>query len=151
MYRGQVGQCCHAEISKEKLTVEELAAIRGKKVYLMKADVASAKTSIVTGMVILRYVAYIKESYPSELADKVPNAGYQTVNRWQDTYVHSVLSTTFKLKPHQHHYFWDHDRFLSWVERSNTGLELTLSDIRAAIAATNPRVTESPEEQPKPS
>jgi hypothetical protein len=151
MYRGQLGQCCHAELNKDKLTVEELAAIRGKKVYLMKAEVSASKTAIVTGMVILKYASYIKESYPSQLADKIPTEGYQTVNRWQDTYVHSVLSSTFKLKPHQHHYFWDHDRFQSWVERSNTGLELTLSDIRSAIAATNPRVNDQPVEQHKPS
>lgn len=127
IYKGLGGKCCHAELTSENVSVIDIAEARGEKLYKVKSSAASGKQAITMGVTIGRYAEFISASFPRQEA--------QTVNVEQDTHINRVLENTFNLHPHQHHHFWDSERFEAWAQRA--GLSITLKDVRQSLLAAS--------------
>jgi hypothetical protein len=127
IYKASGGACAYEKLTKEDVSVFDIAEVRAEKPYKIKSSAASGKQAIVTGVTISKYADYIRESFPSH--------GLQTVNEEQDTHVNRVLENTFRLTPHQHQYFWDSERFDSWRKRLK--VSLTMQDIRQALLSAS--------------
>lgn len=130
MYKDHKSGCAHDELTKEGLTVVEVAEIKGIKPYKVKADASLAKDMLSKGMVILKYGDFIKDSFPSG-PDQVITQGPQTVNGGEDQ-TYKVLLNVFGLSEYQQSKFWEQDRYVGWAIRNK--IDLDLKDLRAAIA-----------------
>lgn len=132
MYKCPEGLCKYKDLSKDEVSVKDIADIRKIKLYKVQAMASTAKQSVMLGATLLSYADYVKSSFHGGKKNK------QTVNKHDSSgsnQIGKVLSVVFGLTPEQQAYFWDETRLTSWSARK--GLTLTSSDIRTVLLAAS--------------
>jgi hypothetical protein len=129
-YKGVGGSCNFSLLTREDVSVRDIAEVRQKKPYKIQTMAATAKHSVVLGATLLTYADYIKDSFPNL------GKSSQTVNKVDsNNHLGRVLFLVFGLSVDQQKYFWDEKRLAEWTKRK--GLSITLSDIRAVLLAAS--------------
>lgn len=129
IYKGVGGSCNYELLTKENVSIKEIAGVRQKKPYKVQAMATTAKQAVILGATLMSYADYVKDSFPNT-TKKV-----QTVNKQDDTHLSKVLYIVFGLNSDQQKYFWDEKRLDGWSKRK--GISLTLPDIRAVLLAAS--------------
>ena len=137
MYKGVGGMCGYHTLTKDGVSVKDIAEVRQQKPYKIQVMAATAKQSVMTGTTLITYAEYIKDSFPDR--KNLVEGTQQTVNTHDDTHVRKVLSKVFGLTETQQQHFWDNSRLTEWTSRHK--LKLTAPDIRAALLSASASVS----------
>lgn len=127
MYQGVGGSCHYEKLTADEVDLQDIAAARSQKLYVVRTHMAAAKASVTLGVTLIKYTDFIKDSFA--------DSGNRTVNNLEDNQVAKVLRVVFNLTDSQQVRFWESGRFEGWAKRS--GLSLTLSDVKTALLSTS--------------
>ena len=132
IYKGIGGSCNHEVLTADEVSIQDIADARQEKAYKVKAQAATSKQMITTGLIINRYADYIKDSFPSREMLKVE---LQSVNRDEDSHLFRVLENLFGLSKYQQIFFWNEDRFEEWANRAK--LTVSLAEVRQVMLSAS--------------